>query len=186
MRIISGKWKGRSLFFDKNQDLRPTQDKIKESIFNILQKRIEGAWVLDLFCGTGSLGLEALSRGAAYVAFTDQNTEILRKNLELLDIKAGFKTVDSLIPVSVFPMDIERFFKKNTLQYDLILIDPPYHNTELYELTLKKIKEGNLLKENGWIICEHHRKMNIESLIQAPYTQQYSYGNTRVTVIKAS
>ena len=103
MRIIGGKYRGRTLVPFKGRDIRPTSDRVKESLFNILAPEISGANVLDLFCGTGSVGLEAISRGADLVVFNDVSADslgVLRKNLELLHAQAKVYNLDfrALLP----------------------------------------------------------------------------------------
>jgi len=189
MRIIRGKLKGRSLFYDKNPFLRPTQDKVKEAIFNILQFEIEGKTVLDLFCGTGSLGLEALSQGAKKVVFVDKNIKILQKNIETLNLKQ--------IEIGAFEVkkqDPFQYIKKTAKKFDIILMDPPYDDISLYKATLNAMMEFDILASSGLIICEHYKKFSIienehnktdtrinDKLIQI---KQYPHGDTIISVLK--
>lgn len=121
MRIISGKYKGHPLVSFHASHIRPTTDRVKESLFNIWRNEIEGARVLDLFSGTGSLGLEALSRGAASVHFVDahpKSIQILRQNLAKLKVSEEHR---------VQTQDVFQFLKKyNEAAFDLIFIDPPF------------------------------------------------------------
>jgi 16S rRNA (guanine966-N2)-methyltransferase len=122
MRIISGRFKGRVLTSFQADHIRPTTDRVKESLFNKWMRNVDGARVLDLFSGTGSLGLEALSRGAVQVDFVEANLksiQILKKNIELLKLNAN--------EYSIAKNDVLQFLKKyNGEPYDLILIDPPF------------------------------------------------------------
>ncbi|MEO0335798.1 MAG: 16S rRNA (guanine(966)-N(2))-methyltransferase RsmD [Pseudomonadota bacterium] len=120
MRIIAGQFKGHRLVAFKAIHIRPTTDRVKESLFNRLQGQISGAKVLDLFSGTGSLGLEALSRGAESVQFVDSNAKsiaVLRKNIELLKVE------DS---ASINQQDVRQFLKTIQSSFDVIFIDPPF------------------------------------------------------------
>lgn len=145
MRIIGGTYGGRILTEFENIGVRPTSDMVRESLFNILRDRIDGAQVLDLFCGTGAVGIEAISRGASHVTFNDNNSkslDCLNKNLSSLKITDGF---------SVSLRDGLAFLQSTTQKFDIIYLDPPY-NTELGELALNYAL--NCLTENGVIVYE--------------------------------
>jgi 16S rRNA (guanine966-N2)-methyltransferase len=120
MRIIAGKYKGHHLVSFQADHIRPTTDRVKESLFNIIQSHVEDAKVLDLFSGTGNLGLEALSRGAREVTFVEKNKksiEILRKNIEKLKVSENYKIIQK---------DALSFLKTSTEPYDIIFADPPF------------------------------------------------------------
>lgn len=130
MRIIAGKYKGYHLVSFQAGHIRPTTDRVKESLFNILQSHVEGARVLDLFSGTGNLGLEALSRGAAEVTFVEKNKksiEILRKNIEKLKISEPYKIIQK---------DALSFLKSATETYDIIFADPPFTEEMAHDVML--------------------------------------------------
>lgn len=121
MRVIAGKYRGRQLVGFNGPHIRPTTDRVKETVFNILAPDIDGARVLDLFSGTGNLGIEALSRGAAWVDAVEQHPaslKIIRANLEKLGIEEGIR---------VHGMDVFKYLQRYAGQaYDVILIDPPF------------------------------------------------------------
>ena len=146
MRVITGTARGRRLKEPLDYSVRPTTDKVKESIFNIIQFDLEGRRVLDLFAGTGQLGIEARSRGAAHVVFVDSSTASLRLIRDNIKI-AGFNT-----GVSVVPSDAQSFLKTGE-RFDIIFLDPPYDST-LLENSLIDICRFDILKENGIIVCE--------------------------------
>ena len=129
MRVITGKARGRKLKTPENYDIRPTSDQVKESIFNIIQFDIEGRRVLDLFAGTGQLGIVCLSRGAAEVVFIDQSREavrIIRDNLKSCALEGAVLQMDAVS------------FLKSCGKFDLVFVDPPYESS-LYEEVLKII-----------------------------------------------
>ena len=149
MRIIGGKYRSRVLAEFKGDDVRPTSDRVKESLFNILSLRVRGARVLDLFAGSGALGLESLSRGAAEVVFNDcskDSVAILQKNLSALKVgKADGVTVSN----ADFAVCLERQSKP----FDLIFIDPPYrfdYGVKAVEIIARK----GLLSKDGIIVFE--------------------------------
>lgn len=147
MRIISGKYKGKKLFSPNGEDVRPTQDKVKQAMFTKLQFDIAGAKVLDLFCGSGAIGIEALSRGAEKVVMNDKelsSIKIVKKNLSGL----------SENPI-ILNLDYKAVLEKLNEKFDLIFIDPPYAHHQAYEKCLKIIKERTLLSDKGIIVCEH-------------------------------
>lgn len=150
MRIISGKYRGLVLAGFKGGDIRPTADRVKESLFNILYARVAGARVLDLFCGSGNLGIECLSRGAAYVHFNDLSRDsltVLRKNLSRLKGAERYKVTQS---------DYSACLACAGDSYDLIFIDPPYALG--YGVpALESIAARNLLSDGGVAVYERDR-----------------------------
>ncbi len=150
MRIISGYLKGRLINVPQSKFIRPTTDRVRETLFNILNNKIifDDINVLDLYSGSGSLGIECISRGADEVTFVEKNSKIylnLIENLKSLDIDKKSK---------VFRTEAVIFTKKETLfKYDLILADPPFFDFDIYEV-VKNVKKNNLLAENGIMIIE--------------------------------
>ena len=159
MRIISGKFKGKKLIEPKDKETRPLKDLTKESIFNIINHSnkfsidIKKAYILDLFSGVGSFGIECLSQGANHVTFIEKYEgvlPILKKNLNNLKSEINYKIIES---------DILNKFEFNSLKlnYDIIFIDPPYKERAL-ENILNKIIENKTLGNNGIIIIHRHKK----------------------------
>ena len=173
MRVISGSARGRKLKAPVGSDIRPTSDMVKESVFNIIQFDIEGRHVLDLFAGTGQLGIEALSRGAKGVVFVDSSPDavkLIRENIE----HCGFSGI-----WSVFRQDALDFLEYCE-KFDLILIDPPY-DSSLAESAIEKIIEFDKLSTNGIIICET-KADSMSPVVSAPYRLQkeYLYGSVKI------
>lgn len=173
MRVITGSARGRKLSEPKNMDIRPTTDNVKESIFNIVQFDVEGRRVLDLFAGTGQLGIEALSRGAKSVTFVDQSTEaveLCKRNLACCKLEGTVVKSDSVS------------FLEKCGKFDLIFIDPPY-DSGLMDSALKKIIKFDILSEGGIIICESKREISVKSM-EPPYYvgREYNYGKVKLTV----
>ena len=151
MRIIGGKHRSRILAEFAGEEVRPTSDRVKESLFNILSLKLQGARVLDLFAGCGSLGLESLSRGAREAVFNDcakDSLAILRKNLAALKIVANGEEA------KIYNYDYLTCLDCLRGDFDLIFLDPPY-KSELGEKTIAFIESHNLLSPNGKIIYEH-------------------------------
>lgn len=178
MRVITGTARGRRLGQLQGMDTRPTTDQVKESIFNIIQFDIEGRRVLDLFGGTGQLGIEALSRGAASCTFVDNRRDAA--NL----IRANLKTCDLSDRARVVQGDSIGFLSTVRESYHLVFLDPPYQ-TNLLENALKKIAEIDMLTENGIIICESPAEKVLPEL-PAPYCKgrEYRYGKIKITVYR--
>lgn len=152
MRIIAGTAKGTVLFSPADEEIRPTSDRAKESLFNILMPRIIGSTVLDLFCGSGALGLEALSRGALKAIFVDGSSDSL-------DLAKKNATKTKLMDRGEFlltklPKGLQ---KVSSRKFDLIFADPPYEKG-LAEAALLQVSELDLLAPEGWLILEHDRK----------------------------
>ena len=178
MRVITGTARGRKLGQLQGMDTRPTTDQVKESIFNIIQFDIEGRRVLDLFGGTGQLGIEALSRGAASCTFVDQRKEavsLIRSNLKLCQLSDRARVVQG---------EALSFLSTVREQYHLVFLDPPYQ-TDLLENAIKKIAEIDMLTENGIIICESPADKVLPELPH-PYHKgrEYRYGKIKITVYR--
>ena len=150
MRIIGGKYRSRVLSEFAGENVRPTSDRAREALFNILALKIYGARVLDLFAGSGALGIESLSRGAKEVVFNDLSKDsiaIVKKNLTTLKIPVNG------VETKVMQGDYLACLEQVRGQFDLIFIDPPYR-MEYGEKALKKIAEKGLLSENGIAMYE--------------------------------
>ena len=160
MRIISGSRKGKRLYSTRDENTRPTEDRIKESIFNILNDIEGNSYVLDLFSGTGNIGLEFLSRGAKYAVFSDFS----RSNINC--IKDNIKATDFMDSSKIYFGDYRRNLNKikNEIdsKFDYIYLDPPYENMEIYYNSLNLIKELELLNDEGIIIVESNDKLKLD------------------------
>ncbi|MGM9613757.1 MAG: 16S rRNA (guanine(966)-N(2))-methyltransferase RsmD [Butyricicoccus sp.] len=176
MRVISGSARGCKLQPVPGMNTRPTTDRVKESVFNIIQNEIRGARVLDLFAGTGQLGIETLSRGAASCDFVDHNRqalEVIRKNIAAARVGDRARVHSS--EAAAF---VSRCGKG---QYDLILLDPPYGGKILND-ALFVINRFDILAPSGIILCESA----LEDVFDAPLApgREYRYGATRITVFR--
>ena len=153
LRVISGTFKGLKISFSPSEQLRPTPQRTKETLFNWLQLHIKDSKCLDLFAGTGNLGLEALSRGAKEIIFIDENKHFLKSInalIKQLDLQKNAKTV---------AMDGLKYLKDSKGKYDIIFLDAPF-NTNLNKEALSLIEKQELLSENGLIYYEHDKKLS--------------------------
>ena len=149
MRVISGKYRGKRLNSPIGDDVRPTGDKVKESIFNVIQFDIAGARFLDLFCGSGSMGIEAISRGASHTLFADSSkSSIALTQSNLKGIGESHRVVNRDWRDTLYTSDGK---------WDFIFVDPPY-KTDYIEGICEIVKERNLLADGGYIIYEHSDK----------------------------
>ncbi|MBI5749726.1 MAG: 16S rRNA (guanine(966)-N(2))-methyltransferase RsmD [Nitrospinae bacterium] len=172
MRVISGLFKGRKLIPPNGLSIRPTPDKVKGAIFNIIGERVVECSFLDLFSGAGAIGIEALSRGAKEVVFVDNNIKainIIKENL------VRCKMQDARCKIA--KADVIEFIKKTGHQFDFIFLDPPY-KSDLGEQALMEISRCNILKKDGEIIWEHYykteyRRQNTEDRIKLKRTIRY-------------
>lgn len=153
MRIIAGIVKGRKIFSTKNKGTRPTSDRVKEALFSIIGPRLPDSFVLDLYSGTGNLGLEALSRGASNVIFVDNIHDCyhtIKKNIELLGFKEKAEVLkeDSLV-----------YVQNTNKNFDIIFMDPPYIDSDdLINPVLKMIAQRDILENNGIVVVEHDKR----------------------------
>jgi 16S rRNA (guanine966-N2)-methyltransferase len=156
MRIISGKFRGRQLVDFQADHIRPTTDRVKETLFNKLMGLIEDARVLDLFSGTGNLGLECISRGARWVDFVEKHPKsvaIIRKNLDLLKVSEGFH---------LYAMDAFKYIESYSGEaYDVVLVDPPFTQSLAHELA-GKIATSSLLGPESVLVIESSSKEQID------------------------
>ena len=176
MRVITGIARGRRLKEPQGLETRPTTDRVKEGIFSSIQFEIEGRRVLDLFGGTGQMGIEALSRGAAHCTFVDLRKEavgIIRENLKLTGLEGQATVVQG---------DALAFLTRCREKYDVIFLDPPYE-TELLETAIAHIARHDLLNVHGMMIAEHPVDKALPAL-PAPYRmgRTYRYGKIAVTI----
>lgn len=179
MKIISGIYKGRKLEGFDISGTRPTMDRVKESLFAIIQNNLSESIVLDLFSGSGNLGIEALSQGASFAYLVDVNpkaTKIIKNNLKAIGITNGeVLNIDYIKAL--------KYLSENNIKLDLIFLDPPY-KTNYIEKSIKLISELNLLSKNGLIICES------DSLDKIAYPENYhiiknkKYGDKWVVILK--
>lgn len=170
MRIIGGKYRGKVLAAFKGRDIRPTADRVKESLFNILAPEISGANVLDLFCGSGSVGLEAISRGADYVVFNDISKEslaVLRKNCAALKVEPR-----------ICNSDYKDLLSALDVTFDVIFIDPPY-KSGFGKDALERIARRNLLNTGGVAVFESDRPF--EGEVGLVKYDERRYGATYLT-----
>ncbi len=173
MRIITGRARGARLKSPKGLSTRPTSDRIKESLFNILGARVAGRRVLDLFAGTGSLGLEALSRGAAGAVFVDRATEaVLRENAEHTHLHEAAR---------IFRDDVFSSLSRLAAEgaaFDLVFCDPPYHKG-LWERTLAVLDASPILSEGALVIVESGEdEKEVPALSRLSLVREECYGHT--------
>ncbi len=179
MRIIGGKYKSRVLAEFAGEKVRPTADRLKESLFNILFLKIRGARVLDLFSGSGAIGLECLSRDASEVVFNDlskESVELLKKNMKALKIQPNGE--DN----KIYNFDFKTCLGTVSGQFDFIFIDPPYA-FDYGEQALKIIAEKGLLSEEGIAVFERDRQVNTPILGLEKYDER-KYGKTWLSFFK--
>jgi len=159
MRIIAGTFRSRQLKSLKKLDICPTSDMLRETLFNILGPRVAGSRFLDLFAGTGAVGIEAVSRGAAFVAFVERHkpaARLIEGNLALLGISEGVRVVTADALPAISKLDAER-----SAPFDFIFLDPPYANEQDYPSALRALEKSALVDASGMIIAEHRKSFSM-------------------------
>ena len=178
MRVISGSAKGKKLITSEGLDVRPTLDRVKESVFNMIAFDIPDACVLDLFSGSGALGIEALSRGAMECTFIDispQSIIITKKNLDATHLS------DSAF---VLNADSIEFIKNTDKKFDIIFIDPPYES-DLYTNSLSAIKDSGILNDDGLIVLEYDTETTPDFLTDGfDIIKEKKYGRVKILIMK--
>ena len=182
MRIITGKAKGIILKTPQGDATRPTAERVKEAVFSMLQFDIEDRSVLDLFAGSGQMGLEALSRGAASAAFVDKSKDAIKL------IKENIEKTRLADKATVFQADYLEFIRRNVGKaFDIIIIDPPYAK-KMYNPALKSLLEAGMIKSTSLIVCESGTDeifsgdTELENRFEV--AKQNKYGNTFITILK--
>ncbi|WP_267127629.1 16S rRNA (guanine(966)-N(2))-methyltransferase RsmD [Thermoanaerobacter thermohydrosulfuricus] len=181
LRVIAGKLKGRKVKSLEGNEVRPTADRVKESLFNILMNKIEGSIFLDLFAGTGNIGIEALSRGAQFCYFVDKSLKsikCIRENVTELNLVPFAKILHRDV------LKVIEMLDKNNTKFDIIFLDPPYYQN-LVDKTLIKLGEAKVLKEDGIIIAEHHKNDKVrERYGNLVKIRENKYGETILSFYK--
>lgn len=176
MRVITGEARGRKLVTLEGEDVRPTTDRVKEGMFNIIQFDLEGANVIDLFAGSGQLGIEALSRGAKHCTFIDsanRSVEVVKQNL---------KTVGFEKRASVFCGDAKMYIGLSKDKFDIALLDPPY-NKNIIDAVLPSVAEK--MTDYGVIICESALDEKLpETAGEFSIHREYRYGKIKLTAYR--
>lgn len=177
MKIIAGRFKSRVIKMPEG--IRPTTDKVRGAFFEILKDRIEGANFLDLYCGSGAIGIEAFSRGAKTISFVDNNFKCIRalkKNLALLDMSG-------LYSIEIYNKDVLRAlreFRAKPLSFDIIFLDPPYRK-ELAKNTLIAILDCDILARNAIIVIEAYKKESFpDATGMLKKVRTYRYGDAKL------
>ena len=171
MRIISGKYKNKKIEGFNIEGTRPTMDRIKESLFGMIQDHLENSICLDLFAGSGSLGIEALSNGASGCYFVDNSKEMAKI------LKRNLSTIENSILIE---NDFKKYLKICDLKFDIVFLDPPY-KLNLINNAISSLIELDLLNENALLVCEVEEekiKTNLEIF------KEKKYGNKKIIIYK--
>ena len=179
MRVIAGSKRGLKLDALEGLETRPTTDRVKEALFNLIQFEIQGAKALDLFGGSGALGIEALSRGAESVVFVDQSlasARVIKRNLE----RAKFEDA-----AQILTQDWEAALSRlENSEFDLVFVDPPYH-AALETLVLEKLDAYNLLSQDAIIVIEHPASRSLPEAVEGySFVKSRQYGMTALTIYR--
>ncbi len=176
MRVITGTLKGRRLSTLEGRDVRPTPDRVKEGLFSALHFDLEGRRVLDLFAGSGQLGIEALSRGAESCVFVDASAQAVKV------IKSNISNCGLEDRAKAFQSDYASFCAKSAYTFDIVFLDPPY-NEGILMPAVKAVLP--LMSDYGSIICEHPPEVELEPQIAGFYIQKtYRYGKVLISIYR--
>ena len=179
MRVISGKYRSLKLDGYDIDGIRPTMDKVKESVFAMINEYIYDSVCLDLFSGTGSLGIEALSNGSKYVYFVDKlsdSIEITKSNLNKIKDN-NYKIINSSYKMAL------KNFKENSIKFDIIFLDPPYGKIKIKDL-LEEIIDLDLLNNNGIVVSEYENENLDENYGNLNLIKDRKYGKTYIKIYK--
>ena len=178
MRVISGKYKGLNIDGYNLLGTRPTQDRVKESMFSMIQDYIYDSVCLDLFSGSGNLGIELLSNYSKFVYFNDHNKDCIKViNKNLLKVDNNFK---------VLSFDYNKcldYLKENNIKLDIILLDPPY-NLDCIDKVINKLITNNLLNNNSIIVCEYENDFFNKEYQNLEIIKEKKYGYKKVRIYK--
>lgn len=175
IRITGGTNRSRLLKTPNTDLTKPTMDKVRSAVFSAIGDSVRNAKVLDLFAGSGSYGFEALSRGAASVTFVDKSHEaykVIKENSKTL----GYENIDIILSDSL------AFLSENHCKFSIIFVDPPY-KLDVYEKVVETLIKGNMLEENGIIVLESERELNLDSNMFKS-VRFYKYGLAKIYIIR--
>ena len=162
MRVIAGRYRSRQLKAKPPAGIRPTSDKLRETLFNVLGERIQDAAVLDGFAGMGGIGIEALSRGASFVCFVEKSQKacsMIRENLESLGITEGFRVIEADFDKAL------NILEREGSSFDVVFLDPPYDRENLYRDSLAAFATRPLLGEDAVLVIEHSKRMELDETV---------------------
>ena len=174
MRVISGIYKGKILEGFDIDGTRPTKDRVKESVFGSIQNKIRNSIFLDLFAGSGSIGIEALSNGASTCYFVENGNSILKI------LNNNLNSIENGVVINKDYLDALAYFNNNGIKFDIIYIDPPYH-LGLMNKAIKYIEDNHLLNSNGIIICEYEEDIPV---CNYELVKSKKFGKTSVDIYK--
>lgn len=177
MRVIAGQSRGRKLVSAEGRDTRPTTDRVKESMFNLLAPYVCGANVLDLFAGSGALGIEALSRGAEKAVFVEKNAAALK------NIETNLENTRLKDRAEVFFGDYEKYLLSCSEKFDIVLLDPPY-DSGFYGVALDLLAERGLLWHGSVVALEHSDKIAAPQSGEFEIYTDRKYGSSMVAILK--
>lgn len=184
MRVIAGKFRSRVLKSPGKLRLRPTSDRLRETLFNILGPAVEDSLFVDLYAGTGAIGIEAVSRGAREVVFIESHAataKLVRANLENLGVQAGIEVIEA--PAL---RGLEKLAARHLIT-DFIFLDPPYENEEEYLVTLEFLDASHLIAPSGLVIAEHHCKVELpERLDRLERTRLLEQGDAALSFYRSA
>lgn len=179
MRIISGEARGRRLFAPDGMETRPTADRVREALFNIIRGEVDGAYVLDLFAGSGALALEAISRGAAHAVMCDcskKAADVIRRNIDLM--RAQDRT-------TLITGDWKTALSAGRAPYTLVFLDPPYRMADVYAQAANSLLSAGLLAEDALIVMEHSADAAVSGLTPPLYVADTrTYRDTAVSFVR--
>ena len=184
MRVTGGQLVGRQLQMPKGPEIRPTLDHVRQAFFNLIGNRVEGAQVLDLFSGTGALGIEALSRGAAHVTFADRSffcIQAIQSNLSGLAIPQENVTI-----IRAEILTAIRRLRREGAALDLVLLDPPY-GQHLARKSLNALAQYAIVSRTGWVVAEHDKRDPLPEQVEVKgcrlvLFRRERYGDTALTI----
>ena len=180
MRVIAGTNKGRRLYTPRTHRLRPTSDRVRGALFSVLGNRLANSRMLDLYAGTGAVGIEALSRGAAHVTSVESDREalqLLRQNMQICQIGDA---------CTLRPQAVEEFLRNPSQwsgPYDIVFADPPYSDVQACSTLLAELAADRLFSSDSWLIIEHMTRTTLPlSLGSMQFLRGYRYGDTTLSV----
>lgn len=182
MRVIAGEFRGRYLKSVPGRHVRPTSDKVKGALFDMIGPFFEGGKGLDLFAGTGALGIEALSRGLDHVVFVDhsrQSIRVIQTNLRMLGLEGQAEVYQMGAEEAVF------FLAERNRRFDFVFLDPPYARESLVPAWLTELAQGRLLAQTAKVVLEHDARVSFpDRLGRLDKAKERRYGNTTLTIFE--
>ncbi|NDC82533.1 hypothetical protein EB093_02575 [bacterium] len=184
MRITSGLFKGYPLVYPKTKSFRPTQEKVRSAVFDSIRNELNGAHFLDLCCGTGAIGFEALSRGANHITLVDIDIHFAGRNRDALLARVPDSDREGISKkITLIRSNVRDYARRWRTHFDVVFVDPPWDRDDIYRDVVDLVDGSDMLRPDGILVCEHRCRRPVPIPETLSLVSHYSYGQTEISII---